>query len=341
VKNCPSPPPSREERSKHSEAQQKQDSERSPLLGRKSGKDDKEDEGEEECPEEKVVECKPAKVIEKVQEVEITRVQPVIHRDRYRVELRQVIQPIVEKVTKAPIIDIKTPVTEDLGTRVEEDERSQSNLKPSLPKGVQLGPAPVVESRSEREVVERRTEELPPRIEEAVHQKIIQQVFPIVLKEVVLPNLSVEEVLPKSALKEEDIGHVASPVIIEKLVVTSGVEDLQDRLNELKSELLHLQEKADIKKKLKAEKRTAKAELKAQKQAAKSERKMLKRALQEQELITKTELAINSIQARLIREAEQMEKEDAHSSGKVVASVTTSEGELSTETSHTTPEQSI
>jgi len=133
---------------------------------------------------------------------------------------------------------------------------------------------------------------------------------------------------------------VASPVIIEKLVVTSGVEDLQDRLNELKSELLHLQEKADIKKKLKAEKRTAKAELKAQKQAAKSERKMLKRALQEQELITKTELAINSIQARLIREAEQME-EDAHSSGKVVASVTTSEGELSTETSHTTPEQSI
>jgi len=122
VKTCPSPPPpsssSREKRSKHTEEQQKQHSERSPLLGKGSGKDDKEEEGEE-CPE-TVVECKPAKVIEKFREVEVTRVQPVIHRDRYRVELRQVIQPIVEKVTKAPILDIKTPVTEDLGTRVEE-----------------------------------------------------------------------------------------------------------------------------------------------------------------------------------------------------------------------------
>jgi len=204
----------------------------------------------------------------------------------------------------------------------------------------------MVESRSEREVVERRREELPPRIEETVHQKIIQQVFPIVLKEVVLPNLSVEEVLPKSVLTEEDIQQVASPVIIEKLVVTSGVEALQESVKVLENELLRLQEKAAAKKKLKAEKRAAKAELKAQKQAAKSERKMLKRALQEQELITKAELAIKAIQARLIREeAAQMKKEDAHPSEKVVTSVTAistaSEGQLSTEASHTTPEQSI
>jgi hypothetical protein len=34
---------------------------------------------------EKVVECMPQKVIEKIHKVETTRVQPIVHRDRYQV----------------------------------------------------------------------------------------------------------------------------------------------------------------------------------------------------------------------------------------------------------------
>jgi hypothetical protein len=92
------------------------------------------------------------------------------------VEVHQIVQPIIEKVTKATVLEIKQPITEDLGTRIVE-----ATFAPTLAEGSSVGQVEVVASRSDVVSMVQRTEELPPIIEETVHRKIIEKITPLIL----------------------------------------------------------------------------------------------------------------------------------------------------------------
>jgi hypothetical protein len=131
---------------------------------------------------EKVLECMPEKVIEKIHKMETTRVQPIVHRDRYQVEVHQIVQPIVEKVKKATVLEVKQPITQHLGTRLVE-----ATFTPTLAEGSAIGQVAVAESRSDVVSMVQRTEELPPVIEETVHRKIIEKITPLILVHTTAP----------------------------------------------------------------------------------------------------------------------------------------------------------
>jgi hypothetical protein len=250
---------------------------------------------------EKVLECMPEKVIEKIHKMETTRVQPIVHRDRYQVEVHQIVQPIVEKVKKATVLEVKQPITQHLGTRLVE-----ATFTPTLAEGSAIGQVAVAESRSDVVSMVQRTEELPPVIEETVHRKIIEKITPLILKEVVIPNLTVIESLPEGVLEAQGIHtEVGAPVVIEKLVIRSGTESIEERLQRLEAKQKRKAEKRKAKELLKLEKRASKLELKAQKQAAKEERQALKKVFREQELVTQAELALLAAHERQRQEREQ------------------------------------
>jgi hypothetical protein len=95
-----------------------------------------------------------------------------------------------------------------------------------------------------------------------------------------------------------DLRAVGRPVVIEKLVIRSGTESIEERLQRLEAKQQRRKEKRAAKVLLKAEKRASKLELKAQKHAAKVERQALKKVLREQDLVTEAELAVASLHER-------------------------------------------
>ncbi len=120
--------------------------------------------------------CLPKKEIERVKEVDVHTVQPVVHRDREQTEIRQVVQPLHE--TEVKPTDVRTKATHaELGTRVE----APTGVPTPLEGERQLGAAPQVESKKEFMKSELRTEERPAVVEETVHKKIVEQVQPVVM----------------------------------------------------------------------------------------------------------------------------------------------------------------
>ncbi|ELR21300.1 uncharacterized protein ACA1_182010 [Acanthamoeba castellanii str. Neff] len=233
---------------------------------------------------EKHFECMEEKVLEKIHKIETTRVQPIIHRDRYQVEVHQIVQPIIEKVTKATVLEIKPPISEELGTRVV--EATFEAAQPAVAGTTVISPAqplPVpAESRSEVVSVVQRHEELPPIVEETVHRKIVERITPLILKEIVLPNMALVEAFPEGV----------------RLVIRAATESMEERLQRLEAKAQRKAQKRAAKELLKAERRASKLELKAQKRAAKAERKALKRVLREQELVVEAELAVKAMHER-------------------------------------------
>jgi hypothetical protein len=100
-----------------------------------------------------------------------------------QVEVHQIVQPIIEKVTKATVLEIKPPISEELGTRVV--EATFEAAQPAVVGTTVISPAqplPVpAESRSEVVSVVQRHEELPPIVEETVHRKIVERITPLIL----------------------------------------------------------------------------------------------------------------------------------------------------------------
>jgi hypothetical protein len=264
---------------------------------------------------EKHVECMEEKVLEKIHKIETTRVQPIIHRDRYQVEVHQIVQPIVEKVTKATVLEIKPPISEELGTRVVE---ATFEAAPPAVAGTQVlspaQPLPVpAESRSEVVSVVRRHEELPPIVEETVHRKIVERITPLILKEIVLPNMALVEAFPEGVVTSDGTTihtQVGAPVVIERLVIRAGTESMEERLERLEAKAQRKAQKRAAKELLKAERRASKLELKAQKRAAKAERKALKRVLREQELVVEAELAVKAMHERERQKQQQEQVEE-------------------------------
>jgi len=101
-------------------------------------------------------------------------IQPVIHREREQLEIREEIQPIYEKSVR--------------GTIVEERQ-----LAPEFKPEVRLGQMPVLaEGPRGGVVVEAEQREVlmnAPIVEEVVHRKIIEEIQPVIHREVIAPRV--------------------------------------------------------------------------------------------------------------------------------------------------------
>eukprot|EP01087_Luapelamoeba_hula_P009955 TRINITY_DN25_c0_g1_i6.p1 TRINITY_DN25_c0_g1~~TRINITY_DN25_c0_g1_i6.p1 ORF type:complete len:413 (+),score=102.59 TRINITY_DN25_c0_g1_i6:125-1363(+) len=133
-------------------------------------------------------------VKEKIKEVELHKVQPVIHREREQKEIRHV----VEAHKKLEVHDTKVLHKEreiDLGTR-----REASTLETSRDMH-----APVIEASREMIGRETKHQELPTQVEEHVHRKVIEHVHPVIYKETLKPKVTEETHHIYETVKEKPI----------------------------------------------------------------------------------------------------------------------------------------
>jgi hypothetical protein len=117
---------------------------------------------------------RPAVVHEKIRREEVEEIQPVIHRELDRTEIRQITQPFLEKEVK--------PV------QVHESILPAENRAPILPASSEI-PREKFENLTEFEGVERRRIEKTPIIVETVKKHIIEEVQPIIYKEIHEPHI--------------------------------------------------------------------------------------------------------------------------------------------------------
>jgi len=118
-------------------------------------------------------------VKEKVKEVELHKVQPVIHREREQKEIRHVVQPHKEYEVK----DTKIKHREkDIHVGVRE---ADSTLETSR----SLGEAPRLESSVKHLGKERQHQELPAVVEECVHKRVEEHIHPVIYKETLKPTV--------------------------------------------------------------------------------------------------------------------------------------------------------
>lgn len=107
-------------------------------------------------------------------------IQPVIHREREQLEIREALQPVYEKNVRPTIV---------------EERQLAAEIKPE----VRLGTAPVIAPGPQSSVlVEAEHREVlmhAPVVEETVHKKIIEEVQPVIHREVIAPKV-IHEVKP-------------------------------------------------------------------------------------------------------------------------------------------------
>jgi hypothetical protein len=160
----------------------------------------------------KEVQTQPQKEIEKIRGVEIEKVQPVVHVDREQTEVRQVVQPVMEKEVR-PTLVTKTAKEVELGTRQEKASGVPTKLE-----GRSLGAAPDIKSKTEFLGVEKQRQEFKPIVEETVHKKVIEQVTPVVEREVVVPHVIEQTKHIHETVKEDKVvtHEVRPPVTVEQ-----------------------------------------------------------------------------------------------------------------------------
>lgn len=142
------------------------------------------------------------------------RVQPIVHIDREQTEVRQVLQPVTEKEVKPTQVTQKTTAV-DLGTRYE--------LPTNIPKGSNVGAAPNIESQTEFLGVERRREEFKPIVKETVHKTVIEEVIPVVEREVVVPHVIEQTKHIHEEIKEKPVvtHEIREPISAEQWAKSS------------------------------------------------------------------------------------------------------------------------
>ena len=160
----------------------------------------------------KEVQCQPQKEIERIREIEIEKVQPVVHIDREQTEIRQVVQPIIEKEVR-PTLITKTAKEVELGVRQE-----KASGLPTPLEGRSLGAAPAIQSKTEFLGVEKKREEFAPIVEETIHKKIIEQVTPVVEREVVIPHVIEQTKHIHETIQEKEVitHEIRAPITVEQ-----------------------------------------------------------------------------------------------------------------------------
>jgi len=122
---------------------------------------------------------RPAVIHERIRKEEVEEIQPVIHREHDRTEVHQVVQPMYEGQ-----IDATNVLQKELA----------AEYRPVLTRGTYVS-APLEKSTVEFEQAERLRVEKAPIIMETERKKIIEEVQPVVYKEIVQPTL-IKETLP-------------------------------------------------------------------------------------------------------------------------------------------------
>jgi hypothetical protein len=137
----------------------------------------------------------------------------VVHVDREQTEVRQVVQPILEKEVR-PTLITKTTKEVELGTRQEK----ASGLPTPLEGSRTLGSAPSLESRTEFLGMEKRHEEFSPIVQETVHKKVIEQVTPLLEREVVIPHVIEQTKNIHETVQEKPVitHEVRAPITVEE-----------------------------------------------------------------------------------------------------------------------------
>jgi len=101
-------------------------------------------------------------------------IQPVIHRQREQLEIREEIQPIYEKSVRGTIV---------------ENRSLPAEIRPD----VRMGAMPILQEGPRGSVVvqaeHREAFVKPPLVEETIHKKIIEEVQPVIHREVIAPRV--------------------------------------------------------------------------------------------------------------------------------------------------------
>jgi len=100
-------------------------------------------------------------------------IQPVIHRDREQLEIREELQPIYEKTVRPTIV---------------EERQLAAEFKPELRMGAMpaIAEGPRSSTFVENTMVD--TFVKPPIVEEVIHKKIVEEVQPVIHRETIAPK---------------------------------------------------------------------------------------------------------------------------------------------------------
>jgi len=104
----------------------------------------------------------------------VEEIQPVIHREREQLEIREELQPIYEKTVRPTIV---------------EQRQLAAEFKPE----VRVGTMPVIAEGPRSSTVIQNTQVntvvRPPIVEETVHKKIVEEVQPVIHRETIAPKV--------------------------------------------------------------------------------------------------------------------------------------------------------
>jgi len=123
---------------------------------------------------------------EHIHQREREEIQPVIHRERERTEVLQVTKPIVEREVQATVVENKILPAETKPTIVQENRQFERDYNANINRyhsSVEVAP------------VQHETFEKPPIVHEHLTRRVIEEVQPVIMKEVTVPTL-IREVQP-------------------------------------------------------------------------------------------------------------------------------------------------
>lgn len=143
---------------------------------------------------------KEAVVQEHIHPVEKVEVQPIVHRERQQMEVRQIVQPMAEREVLPAVVQEKELPSQFIGDFVEADKASQEKY---------VQGAMRYESSVDVDGVRRMRIVKEPIVEEVIKKTIIEEVQPVIHKETIAPVV-IKETLP---LYEKV---VEAPVIIQE-----------------------------------------------------------------------------------------------------------------------------
>lgn len=117
---------------------------------------------------------KPVVIHETIRREQIEEVQPVIHLERERTEIRQITQPLFDKEVRPVTVEQRSLPEEFLPVQ----KKEYINVEKTAP----------LSTRSFEPIVQ-RTFEMAPIIEETERLRIIEEVTPVIYKETVIPTI--------------------------------------------------------------------------------------------------------------------------------------------------------
>jgi len=125
-------------------------------------------------------------VKEHIHQHEREEIQPIIHREREKTEVVQMTRPIREREVQATVVEKRTLPAETKPTIVQENSQFERDYNANVNR---------YKSSVDVDPVEHETIEKPAIIHEHLTRRVIEEVQPVILKDVTVPTL-IKEVQP-------------------------------------------------------------------------------------------------------------------------------------------------